>query len=126
MLQKLKSKGFPESLARDVLDELGRDGLQSDGRFLESLVRGHFAKGHGPSRIRQELWLKGVRGEELGDCLAEYDWDEAIRRVHGKKYGDDAPGSPAEYASRVRFLNQRGFEQNTIQALFRRLRRDGE
>lgn len=89
-------------------------------------MRSQFAKGHGGQRIRQELRLKGMDGEGLEEALAEYDWDAALERVHGKKFGGTAPASPKEYAARVRFLSQRGFAQDRIQALLRRLRRGDE
>ena len=108
------------------MDGLEGDGLQSEGRFLASFVRGRHAKGQGPQRIRQELRLKGVDGAGLDECLAEYDWDEAMERIHGKKFGDGPPDSSKDYAARVRFLSQRGFEQDRIQALLRRLRRGDE
>ncbi len=106
-----------------ALESLLENGLQSDQRFLELFVRGHFAKGHGTQRIRQELRLKGVNSERLEECLAEYDWDEALQRVHDKKFGSGAPANAKEYAVLIRFLSQRGFEQDRIQALLRRLRR---
>ena len=89
-------------------------------------MRSRFAKGQGAERIRQELRLKGMGEEGLEECLAEYDWDEAMERVHAKKFGDAAPAGPKECAARVRFLSQRGFAQDRIQALLRRLRRSDE
>ena len=97
--------------------------LQSDRRFLDIFVRSQFAKGHGAQRIRQELRLKGVDGEGLEEALMEYDWDAALARAHNKKFGGSAPANAKEYAARVRFLSQRGFAQDKIQALLRRLRR---
>jgi regulatory protein len=97
--------------------------LQSDARFLEIFVRSQFGKGHGPQRIRQELRFKGVNGDGLDEYLAEYDWDELMQQAHHKKFGDTPPAHTKDYASRVRFLSQRGFEQHRIQALLRRLRR---
>lgn len=86
-------------------------------------VRSQFAKGHGPQRIRQELRLKGLGLDGLDECLAAYDWDAALERAHGKKFGAAAPANAKEYAARARFLGQRGFGQERIQALLRRLRR---
>jgi len=105
------------------LADVEQDGLQDDGRFLETFVRSRAGKGQGPQRIRQELRLKGIQGEALDQCLAGYPWDESMEKAHGKKYGDSPPASPKEYAARVRFLVQRGFEQHRIQALLQRLRR---
>lgn len=102
------------------------DGLQSDGRFVETFVRSRVAKGYGVNRIRQELRLRGVGEEGAEDCLRAYDWDALIEGVYAKKYRGGSPQSPKEFASRVRFLSQRGFAQNQIQALFKRLRQADE
>jgi len=90
---------------------------------MEMFVRSRAGRGQGPQRISQELRLKGVSGAALDECLAEYDWDEAMEKAHGKKFGLSPPATPKDYAARVRFLSQRGFEQHRIQALLQRLRR---
>jgi regulatory protein len=126
LVHKLAAKGFGNDLIRETLDELEEEGMQSDRRFLETFVRGRYAKGQGPQRIRQELRLRGAGCDGLDECLADFDWDESLQRLHGKKFGETAPASPREYAARIRFLSQRGFEQDRIQALLRRLRRGGD
>lgn len=126
MAHKLASKGFDETAIARALNALDEDGLQSDSRFAQIFVRSHFAKGRGAQRIRQELRFQGVNDEGLEACLAEYDWDAAMARAYAKKFGDAAPVGPKEYAARVRFLSQRGFEADRIQALLRRLRWGGE
>jgi regulatory protein len=126
LARKLKSKGFDEAAIADALGAVASLGLQSDGRFLEAFVRGQFAKGRGPWRIGQEARLKGMDAEGLAECLADYDWDAALARIHDKKFGAAAPADRKDYAARVRFLSQRGFEPDRIQALLRRLGRGGD
>lgn len=122
LARKLKAKGFADAVALEALSALESEGLQSDRRFLASFVRAHYLKGKGPARIRQEARAKGVRQDGgLEDCLAEYDWDEALATVHAKKFGAEAPASPGEYAARARFLLQRGFAQDAVQRLLRDL-----
>ncbi len=117
-------KGFDEAAIGEALGRLEAEGLQSDRRFLEAYVRARFLKGFGARRIRQELQQRGIGGgEDLEEYLLECDFDESMKRVHGKKFGEAAPASPREYSARVRFLSQRGFEPDRIQALLRRLRR---
>jgi regulatory protein len=123
LIHKLHSRGFDDAVIQQALDGLAEEGSQSDGRFLETFVRSRYAKGQGIQRIRQELRQHGIIGEELSQCLAEYDWDELLERVHRKKFGEGLPASPNDYATRLRFLCQRGFEQDRIQAFLRRLRR---
>jgi regulatory protein len=105
---------------------LDGDGLQSDGRFVETVIRSRAAKGYGVNRIRQDLRLSGIDDQGLEDRLRDYDWDELLNGVYAKKYGGNSPQSPREYAVRVRFLMQRGFTQSQIQALFKRLRQTHE
>jgi regulatory protein len=123
LVHKLQSRGFDESIIQHLLDDLAEEGLQSDRRFLESWVRSRYAKGQGVQRIRQELKAHGISGEDLNQCLDEYDWDEALEKVYRKKFGETSPDSAKQYAARLRFLSQRGFEHDRIQALLRRLRR---
>jgi regulatory protein len=126
LARKLKSKGFDEAEIADTLSGLEESGWQNDRRFLESLVRSEFAKGRGVQWIRQQAYLKGLESEELEECLREYDWAESLEKVHRKKFGGAPPATPKEYAARARYLSQRGFEQESIQALLRRLSRGGD
>lgn len=105
---------------------LEQDGLQSDIRCLEALIRSLHGKGHGPQRIRHEAQLKGLDAKDLEARVAEYDFDAALERVHGHRFGEAAPASAKESAARLRYLLQRGFEHDRIQALLKRLRRGGE
>ncbi len=126
LAHKLQAKDFDEAVISQVLDELAEQGLQSDARFIESFVRSRYMKGHGVGQIRLELGQHGISDDDLNQCLAEYDWDELLEKVHGKKFGGELPASTKDYAARFRFLSQRGFEQDRIQAFMRRLRRSDD
>ncbi len=123
LVHKLQGKGFDEAVIAEVVEEFAEDGLQNDSRFVESFVRSRYAKGHGPVQIRHELLQHGIGADELNQCLAQYAWDELLETVHRKKYGEGRPESPKDFTVRLRFLSQRGFEPDRIQALLRRLRR---
>ncbi len=123
LVHNLQKKGFDHDVAQLALDELAAEGSQSDERFLETFVRSRYGKGRGAEQIRHELRHHGIGGVAMNQSLSAYDWDECLLKVHRKKYGDSPPNSPKEFASRLRFLSQRGFEQDRIQALMRRLRR---
>ena len=105
-------------MARLAVTELGAAGLQSDARYSESFIRARFEKGYGPARIRQELRQRGL-GD---DGLDGYDWERTLRQIYARKYGTSQPNSPKEYAARVRFLSQRGFNRQQIQSLLRQIR----
>ena len=123
LVHNLQKKGFDPAVIQQTLEELAEEGLQSDARFVEVFVRSRYGKGHGAELIRHELHQHGIHGEETNQCLSSYDWDGLLAKVHHKKYGDGVPDTPKDYANRLRFLSQRGFEQDRIQALLRRLRR---
>lgn len=125
LLQKLRNKGYDETVAHEAVNALGEDGLQDDGRCAASLTRGRVARGQGPLRIRQAMRAKGL-GEDAASSLADYDWDALIADVYTRKYGSSRPANPKEYAARVRFLNQRGFNASQIGALLRRLRQTND
>ena len=78
-------------MAREAVEQLSLEGLQSDRRFLESFVRGRVAKGYGEARIRQELRFKGISREDMDEVLRAYDWDGLLVEVYVKKYGHSAP-----------------------------------
>lgn len=122
MEAKLKGLGLQGEEVLLALVRLEEEGAISDRRVLENFIHSRFAKGHGPLRIRQEVRLKGLDDAELSACLAAYDWDEALAMVHEKKFSGSRPGNVKEYAARIRFLSQRGFEPDRIQVLLRRLR----
>jgi len=123
LAHKLLSKNFDEAVISQVIDELVQQGLQSDVRFVQSFVRSRYTKGHGIAQIRLELGQHGISGDALNQCLDEYDWDELLEKIHSKRFGERIPASVKDYAARFRFLSQRGFEHDRIQAFMRRLRR---
>ena len=126
LVHKLQAKNFDAAVISQVIDELAGQGLQSDLRFIEAFVRSRYMKGHGIAHIRLELGQHGISGDELDQCLAEYDWDELLEKVHEKRFGDGLPSTSKDYAARFRFLGQRGFEQDRIQAFMRRFSRSDD
>ena len=117
LLEKLCLR-FPEQidLCRQVLETLREEGLQSDQRFAESYIRLRVSRGHGPIKIAAELRQKGVAPELLSSSLAAsgYDWFELAAEAAAKRFGDQPARDLLEKARRVRFLAQRGFNQEQI------------
>lgn len=101
-----------------VLDDLERDGLQCDRRFAESFVRYRTGRGQGSVRIRHDLRARGVSDEQVVTALQslEIDWTELARDVLIRRFGETAPKDYPERAKRMRFLQQRGFSSDQIQA----------
>lgn len=95
-------------------------GLLSDERFAEVLVRSRRQRGYGPVRIRKELVEKGLAPEAIERWVDIHsdDWIAELQRVRRKKFGARAPKSFAERARQARFLQYRGFTYEQIQQVF--------
>ena len=51
------------------MQRLADEGLQSDVRFAEAFVRSRILRGHGLTRIRQDIRQKGIADELVGQTL---------------------------------------------------------
>ncbi len=99
-----------ELIAAEV-EKLMEEGLQSDQRMAENLVRSRVDKGQGPVKIKAELRMKGLSDVVIEDTLVQtdVDWENLVGKVSFKRFGDSPPADQRERARRVRFLQQRGF-----------------
>lgn len=98
-----------------VLDALAAKGWQSDERFCEQFVRAKSARGDGPIKVKLALRQRGISDNLLNSALEAVDWFAVARRAYAKKYAQ-AVDSPQERAKRQRFLAQRGFSFEQIDA----------
>ena len=116
--RKLTERGFESATVEHVLEDLIRDRLLEEDRFVESFIRGRIAKGHGPVRIRGELAQRGIEDASVSAALAEadYDWTALAAEVRAKRFGGAAPGDFKERARQAKFLQYRGFEGEQIRA----------
>ena len=116
----MTAKGCAADLATAVIDQLKREGLQSDSRFAEAFVRMRRQRGYGPFRIRRELTERGINDELSAAILDERSamWMEELERVRHKKFGHRPPKTFTERAKQARFLQYRGFTLDQIQAMF--------
>jgi len=123
LLEKLALRGFTKEDALPVIDNLADKGWQSDVRYAESYARSRILKGYGPVRVAYELKQSGVEINYL-DQIAQTvagSWMDLIAQVYDKKYQQDKLLSRSEWAKRSRFLSQRGFSFEMINALFDQL-----
>jgi regulatory protein len=113
---KLINKGCTADIAAQVAAGLEAEGLLSDDRFVEALVRVRRQRGCGPLRIQKELQQKGVAEDVVERWLdvAGDDWVEAVKRVCRRKYGGKVPKSLSARAKQARFLQYRGFTFDQI------------
>lgn len=113
---KLGRSGFNEETATAVVDQLARDGLQSDRRFVENFLQSRITQGKGPARIRLEMQQHGINESCINDCLqaVDCDWFALARKIRVRKFGAAQPGEFREKARQMRFLQYRGFDSEQI------------
>ena len=99
-----------------VLQQLSEDGLQSDARFTEAFIRSRVLRGHGMTRIRQDIRQKGIAAQlvEAGLEEADVDWFELALDVAQRKFGHRPAEDQRERARRMRFMQYRGFNFDQV------------
>ena len=99
-----------------VLDDLEREGWQSDARYVQSFQRVKAVR-QGNALIAQGLRQKGVDAELIAQTLEQLkDTEfERARVVWDKKFGHvGISREPKEKARQARFLASRGFASDLI------------
>tara|TARA_B110000503_G_scaffold98032_1_gene146978 strand:+ start:1039 stop:1536 length:498 start_codon:yes stop_codon:yes gene_type:complete len=112
---KMLEKGWYVDLEH-LLDELQRQGLQSDLRFSEVLVRSKANAGYGPSRLYQWGVQYGLNRDLIFLQMQEqqFDWFQIALQQKCKHCGSGQAISLQERARQARYLYQRGFDQEHI------------
>lgn len=119
LLDKLVLRGFERDECEPVMDVLGEQNWQNDGRFAECYVRQRITSGYGPIRIAYELQQRGIEGIDLDAHAEEHGgWLNLALDVYWAKYGNEKSLAPNEWLRRSRFLQQRGFSGETIRRVF--------
>jgi len=116
LLNRLATRFGSVSILAEVVEQLSSDGLQSDERFAELLVRSRCLRFQGPIKIRYELVQKGV-DEHTTDCavaMRDQHWSELALACRVRKFGESDPVDAKERARQQRFLLQRGFSHDQI------------
>lgn len=105
-----------ETLIADTLNVLAEDGLQSDARYAEVLIRSRVNRGQGPLKIRADLRQRGLHGEAVEPLLEDYveQWPELALQVVERRFGSDAAADRGDWARRARFLAGRGFPESLV------------
>ena len=117
--RKLRKKGHPALVCERVISHLVDRQLLSDRRYAEAYVYARMNKGFGPVRIRHALEEAGVEKDIIDDVMTreEFDWNEQLKCVLSRKFGDSRPGSYKEWVKRARYLNNKGFSSEQIQSV---------
>lgn len=104
-----------------MIEQLARENLQSDERFVESFLHSRLHKGVGPIRLLQELRERGIDesfAESLIDSL-DIDWMDTLNSVRQKKFGSTLPRDYKGQVKESRFLQYRGFTSEQIRQLYK-------
>lgn len=112
---RLVGKGYARDQVAAALETLKSQGLVSDSRFAESLVRNRVERGYGPVKIVLELRAKGVEDALIEEVLDDDDerWVERLRTVWEKRFGNP-PADYQEWARQARGLQSRGFTADQV------------
>jgi len=118
---KLKKRNFDMDEITAALDRLQQENLQSDSRFIESVVNSRVSAGFGPVKIKYELRQKGISVEWVDDYFSgmTVEWEQLMAAQRSKKFGQDIPVDYREKMKQARFLQNRGFSTESVMRLFR-------
>lgn len=116
--RRLAAREFSGEEIEATLEQLAREGLLSDARFVEAFVTAHVRRGQGPVRIRAELQRRGVAADIIARQLEQpaHDWAGMAREVRRRRFGAAQPSDLREQARQRRFLEYRGFTAEQIRA----------
>lgn len=119
--RKLIAKGFVVDEISKVVQELEKQGLQSEKRFVESYVTMRYKRGFGPVRIKAELSERGVDQGLIKEFLGDYKsiWPELAEKARLKKFGKEIPKDRQEQAKQMRYLYYKGFDADIIRNIFK-------
>ncbi len=119
--RKLSGKGLEDSQLETLLERLTHDRLLSDERFVESFIQSRINKGAGPLLIQAQLHERGIDSTLAAEFLdvQAMQWRELARVVQHKRFGETQPQNYNERAKQMRFLQQRGFTMEQINAVFK-------
>ncbi len=118
--RKLLAKGYPTPLIEQTLLRLAADKLLSDERYAEAYIQSRMNRGFGPLRIETELCERGTPAELIKALLtpnAQY-WHEQALAAWRKRFGKPPKDYP-ERTRQMRFLQQRGYTTDQINAVFK-------
>lgn len=119
--RKLSAKGYAPNETDAVIERLTHDGLLSDRRFTENFIRSRVAHGFGPLHIQAQLRERGIDADlsaEFMDLPGRH-WRELAQTARQKRFGQTQPENYRERAPQMRFLQQRGFTMEQINAVFK-------
>ncbi|MGQ4275521.1 regulatory protein RecX [Pseudidiomarina sp. E22-M8] len=122
--QKLRQRGYSESVIQQSLATAQQHGWQSDERYAEIWLRQMIGSGNGWMKIKAAAGAKGVAEELLLQLTeaADPDWVDLCFERLCRKFGEQPPETRQERDKIMRHLQSRGFRFGEIKAAMERQR----
>ena len=125
LINKLMEKGEAEADAEEVTDRFVELGIIDDERYSALLVRHYAAKGYGASRIKTELYRRGISKDLWDTALEEMpEQDDTIDRFLQVKLKGNVEEKLIKRATDA--LLRRGFSWDEIKSALIRYKSDLE
>ena len=104
-----------------VIEDLQNQGLQSDHRFSEVLIRHRAQGGYGRARIAHELMSRGVDSSIIEMALeeAEIDFDAIALGQYKKHFKNKPIENVTTKQKHIAYLKGRGFDFSQIQRVLK-------
>ncbi len=120
LVKKLKEKGESSENAVDAAEKMEQLGFINDAQYAEYLVRKYSEKGYGRSRIKNELYSRGVPREFWDDALDTLDdpGEMIDRFLHSKLDGKEPDQKQLKKVTDA--LYRRGFGWDDIRSALQR------
>ncbi len=122
-------KGFSSDIIREVLNRLNEKGYLDDLEFAKKFITyKRKRKVIGKNLLKKELFRKGISREIVRKAIREtgsdsIDFEEVVQLAKKKLKG--LKNSKNKATKLAYYLNQRGFEQETINKVIEYLQKDG-
>lgn len=118
--QRLKMRGFTQSIIEDTIVSLKKRGLIDDFEFARIWVESRIKKPLGVVRLRQELKIKGIDSHLIEQVIegisSKYSEEQIIRDILERRWEKLKHIEPQKAKRRLfLYLLRRGFSSNKIQ-----------
>ena len=131
--QKLQRKGFAEPIADEAVARMRELGYLDDTDYARAYARGRLnGRGHGPHRIRSDLFRRGVARSIIDTVLDDLTEPDDLRETalrHGRKRWRRLQREEDPYKRRKKlsdFLMRRGFDFDLIREVTATLEAEDE
>ena len=116
--ERLTDAGFDTAAAEAAVAGLEGERLVNDERFVEAVLAGRIARGHGPLRIVRELRQAGVAPRLVAAAVdaGAPEWRDRAILLQQRRFGSGAPRDTRQRARQARFLLYRGFTPDHVRA----------